>query len=539
MTRAGRIAALLLVASVAAFFRLYRIDTVPPCVFFDVAQNGVDVTEVYEGRRFPLMFEAGEDVKGRTREPLFLYMAAGMFLIVGPTVTALHLTGAVSGIATVLAFHLLCRRLFGLRIAVIAAILLAVGRWHVTLSRIGLRAILVPFFLVLSVWAAARLAERRTRARAALVGVVLGLGWYTYQAFWIAPVPLLLLLAVELARTRMRDARQWLALMPAILLAFLIVAAPIIGYAILKPDYYFARSIEVTGSLQRPETRWAELRSNLQQGLFMLHLRSGTAAQFGFNRAPMLDPITAIAFLAGLYALCKSSTRSLIPKLGAVFYWLLPLLPGAVGNMQAQPLRAVGAIPAVCLIAAFGVERIAFGAADRRRRLGAAVAAVTLLVIGAVNYRDYFERWAKSADVAQAYAVDTCRFFDFCADLAKDSDVYISPALYYTPNMRFLNVSRGADLRLLSGVEAFVAAPDDARDRVYVSDDARMNSLIEDIYPEHEVLSRYDLSGARSGRVYRVPRDKLLDSLPDSRRAEIGYWLKTMLDDFHEQHRVW
>jgi hypothetical protein len=368
--------------------------------------------------------------------------------------------------------------------------------------------------------------------------VLLALGWYTYQAAWVAPLPLLLLLAVELARTRLRDAREWFALVSIALLAFLIVATPIIGYAVTKPDYYFARSLEVTSKLQRPDVRWAELRSSLLEALFMLHLRSGAASQFGLNRAPLLDVFSGLAFLAGLYALCKSSMGPLL-KLGVISYWLFPILPGAVGNTQAHPLRAVGAVPGVCLIAAFGLERIAYGAANQRRRLGAAVAAVALLTIGAVNYRDYFVRWANAPDVAQAYAVDTCHFFDFCADLATTSNVYISPALYYTPNMRFLNVSRGADLRLLSGLEAFVATPDDTRDRVYVSDDARMNTLIEDLYPEHEVLSRYDVSGSRTGRIYRVPRAKLLDSLSQSRRTEVEYWLEAMLDDFHEQHRVW
>ena len=36
---------------------------------------------------------------------------------------------------------------------------------------------------------------------------------------------------------------------------------------------------------------------------------------------PLLDPITGIAFLAGLYALAKSSLRPLL-KLGAIAYWL-------------------------------------------------------------------------------------------------------------------------------------------------------------------------------------------------------------------------
>jgi hypothetical protein len=537
--RMRRLAPVLLVAVLAGFFRFYRIDTVPPGIFFDEAQNGIDIAAIARGERFPVMVEAGEEVKGRTREPMYHYLAALAFRAFGPSATALRSTAAAIGTLTVIAFFLLARRMFGAGVALAAAVVLAACGWHVTLSRVGLRAVLVPLWIVLTVAAAARLAERRSRRSALLLGATFGLGWYTYLAYWIVPVPLVLLLAYHLFRTRLADLRHWAALAPTVLAAFLLVAAPIIAYAIVKPDYYFARTMEVTANLRRPATRWAELRDNLQQVFFMLHLRSRSPAQFGFRWQPVLDPLTGLAFLAGLYALAKREAPNRILDLGIVSYWLFPLLPGAVGSMPGSVLRSIGAAPAVCLIAGIGLARVAEATSGRRRAAAPLLLALALLAVVVTNYWRYFERWAKSEDVAAAFDVPTGRFFDYYAALAVENDVFLSPLIHHSPNLRFLALEHGTELRPLDGADAFVAPEGAARGRVYVSEFAPLNALIEEALPGAEVLVRYDVAGAHGGRVYRVAGEELPRSLSPSRRAELDYWLEAMRKDFHDKHRKW
>lgn len=539
MTRRQRVAAILLLVGIAAFFRFHRIDAIPPGLAFDEGQNGVDVTAIARGERLPIMVEAGESVKGRTREPLFHYLAAGMFRVFGPGVTALRSTSALIGTLTVIALFFAGERLFGTRVAFVAAFLLAVARWHVTFSRIGLRAVLVPLCIVLTVAAATALARRRSAAAAAALGAALALGWYTYQAYWVVPGALAIVLAVHLWRTRFADTPEWLALGALAAVVFLVGAAPIIGYAIAKPDYYFARVLEVTDALRTPQTRAAELRNNLQEVLFMLHLRSRSPSQFGFRWRPMLDPVSGAAFLAGLYFLLKRSRLDAVVKVGLIVFWLVPLLPGAMGRMTGSVMRAIGALPAVCALAALGLCGVfPSGRAGWRARAAPVLLAAALTVIAAVNYVDYFRRWAVREDVAQAYAVDTCRFFDFYAGLGGEADVYLSPAVYNSPNLRFLALARGVELPLIDR-SAFVAADAASRDRVFVSEWPEMNSLIEDVYPEHEVLARYDLHGEHTGRVYRVAAKNLRRAFPAERSAEIAYWTDAMLRDFQLHHERW
>ncbi len=55
----------------AAVFRLYLLDSLPPGLYYDEAFNGADVRSILSGESLPL-FLAGN----YGREPLFIYLQA-------------------------------------------------------------------------------------------------------------------------------------------------------------------------------------------------------------------------------------------------------------------------------------------------------------------------------------------------------------------------------------------------------------------------------------------------------------------------------
>ena len=122
--------------------------------------------------------------KWGSREPLYHYAMAGVFAVFGGSPTTIRLTSALLGILTVALFFPLARRWLGPRAGFFAAGLFAVSRWHVTASRLGLRAILVPLFVVLVLLAFSSLAMTRRWRWALLLGVLVGLGFYTYPSYW-------------------------------------------------------------------------------------------------------------------------------------------------------------------------------------------------------------------------------------------------------------------------------------------------------------------------------------------------------------------
>ena len=99
------ISAVLLVA-LAAFFRLYRIEVLPPGDGHDPAAYGVDALQVLQGAR-PIFFSANYG-----REALFSYLVVPFVAAWGPTALAVHVASAIVGILTIPAVYLLAEELF-------------------------------------------------------------------------------------------------------------------------------------------------------------------------------------------------------------------------------------------------------------------------------------------------------------------------------------------------------------------------------------------------------------------------------------------
>ncbi|MCL6430386.1 MAG: glycosyltransferase family 39 protein, partial [Anaerolineae bacterium] len=113
---------------VGAFLRLHRLDAIP-------AEMGTDMPLKYENAR--------EIMRGQFmifcprypgREALLFYLIALYGRLFGLGFFAIKVTTVLLGVATIPALYLLARELYGRHVAVVAAALLALSRWHVTLS---------------------------------------------------------------------------------------------------------------------------------------------------------------------------------------------------------------------------------------------------------------------------------------------------------------------------------------------------------------------------------------------------------------------
>lgn len=534
-------AAALAVIGCASFFRLHQLDAVPQGLFIDEAQNGLDALSIRDGKGYPVFVEAGA-AKERGREPMLHYLMAGVLRLSGPTVMSIRLTVALVGITTVALLFWLGARMFGLHVAFVVALLLAVSRWHVTMSRVGVRAVLVPLLIVVVLLAFQHLLRRRTSAAALLFGAALGAGFYTYPAFWIIPGALLIVLLSTTLRAWGSWQRTDARLVVVALISFLAVTAPLIRYAMTKPDYFFARAGKLSADLRSSEDRPAMLRDHLQRGVFMLHFRGDESPMYNIPGRPFLDPVTGIAFVVGLFVILEGLPRQPVLYGALLCFWILPLIPGALTTAGAWGMRSIGSVPAVFLIAGIGLVRwtrrpIPWLATPRW--VAALLLTVALTTIGALNYRDYFDDWANDPRVQGSYSTDSVRFFDFFADLARENEVYLSPYLHNSPNFRFLAVESSVDLPLLDGVEDLTAPGDSGASRVFVSDSPQVTGVIKSIYPNHEEIGRYSIWGRSGGVVLRVRADQLKVALSEEQRLEAIYWIDRTRSELERSTQNW
>ena len=124
-----------------AGLRLAALGDVPPGLYHDEAFNGLDALRVIEEGDFPLYFPANNG-----REPLFIYLIAASVSVLGRSPLAVRLPSFFVGFLTLAATYDLARVLFNRRVGRWTLAVLAVTFWHVHLSRMGFRAVLLPLF---------------------------------------------------------------------------------------------------------------------------------------------------------------------------------------------------------------------------------------------------------------------------------------------------------------------------------------------------------------------------------------------------------
>ncbi|MBU1102706.1 hypothetical protein KJ853_03575 [Patescibacteria group bacterium] len=143
---------LLIILCVAVFFRFWQLEQIPPGLYPDVAVNGNNALDALKTGNFKLFYP---DNNGR--EGLFINLIAFSFWLFGASVWAIKVVPAIIGVLTILGLFFLARVLFSFLsrtksdfIALASTFILSISFWHVNFSRLGFRAILVPFFLVWS-----------------------------------------------------------------------------------------------------------------------------------------------------------------------------------------------------------------------------------------------------------------------------------------------------------------------------------------------------------------------------------------------------
>jgi 4-amino-4-deoxy-L-arabinose transferase-like glycosyltransferase len=225
MTRDSRVAFLrrrrkpLVFAAAALAAALYAAGAPrnPPGFYIDessIAYNAHTISRAGRdeyGNAWPLYFRAFGDYKN----PVYVYLLAGLFKLTGPGITAARLLSAALGLAAALALGVLALRLSGRgSVALLTAACALATPWLFELSRVVMEVALYPLALALLLLSLQRLSQKRGWSTADAVRLALALALLTY-AYSIGRLlgPLLALgLAVFAARGgRIGVVKTWCA----------------------------------------------------------------------------------------------------------------------------------------------------------------------------------------------------------------------------------------------------------------------------------------------------------------------------------------
>lgn len=419
---------LILILLLAGFLRFYHLSSTPPGLYPDEAMNGNNALEALHTGDYKVYYP-----ENNGREGLFINLQAGFlnyFKVNEPWV--LRVPSAIFGTLTVLGVFFLAKELFSTEIGLLSSFLLTTSFWHIIFSRIGFRAIMAPLFLVWTVYFLLRAFRanskfpawpaRRHIPNSIFAGIFFGLGFYTYIAYRIMPLLLLLFIPFFF---REKNFRRICLLFTA---TTFLVALPIGFYYLNNPADFLGRTSQV--SILSSPAPLKDLGMNILKTAGMFNIEGDENWRHNFAGRPELFWPVGVMFLIGLALAIKNIIKNLKNKYKKYslklkkypasqdskilhFYFsflillawlLLAALPVVISN-EGLPhaLRAILMIPPVIILAAVGgIALYNF----LPKNLSRVAMVIIIVILTAEPFSTYFIKWARNPNTQGAFAVD-------------------------------------------------------------------------------------------------------------------------------------
>jgi len=476
---------LIAIMAIAVFFRLWKLDSIPPGLYPDVAINGNEALEALKSGNFKLFYP-----ENNGREGLFINLISLSFAVFGVSIWSIKIVAAIFGILTVLGVYLLTQEVFQngtssscetarykmeqvrparqqdtKYIALLASFFLAISFWHTNFSRIGFRVISLPFFLVFSFYFLLKGFRNKKALHFILGGIFFGLGFYTYTSFRFAVLllPVIFIpfwlnskredyknLAFGKNLVSFRNQKEFLIkTLPLartlflseiksvyFLLAVFLIALPIGIYFLKNPADFVGRAAPI--SIFAATNPLKEFAKSLVLHLGMFNFYGDGNWRHNFAGSPMLFWPIGILFLIGLcISLKKTLTksnyqkenyRSLFPFYFLIFTFLIMLLPGAL-TKEGLPhaLRVAGVIPVVYVFAGMGAWETYKMLSENTKRKKMLFLASTLFLLAMTSYEfnKYFIVWAQKKEVRDAFSSNYIEIGNYLNSLSPEIKKYV------------------------------------------------------------------------------------------------------------------
>jgi 4-amino-4-deoxy-L-arabinose transferase-like glycosyltransferase len=379
---------------VAWALRLAAFASVPGGIQHDEVTEALHADEVIAGR-LQLYFYLG-DFKGR--EPMLAYLQAGALQLLGHNLWGLRFISVASGLLTVVLTYVVGRRMFSRTAGLVAAMVVAVAFWPLVMSRVALRAVLIPPLAALSIYLLWRLYLGKEGVGFSFcAGFTAALCSYAYLSGWalLAAIVAFLLYAVLWDRRRLRSRRQALT---AYFVGIGVTLLPLLATMMGRQEAT-ARVSQLAPLLQDFRAgNPLPLLNNLLSVFGSFSIRGDQFGLYNIPNQPILPLGLGILFTMGVLL---TLWRFRMPAYALLLVWLAAgLLPAALAIGGPNHLRSVASLPATYLM--IGVAAAALLEASRQIPGATWIAALGL--VGVICWTaqgqlaDFLERWPRNAD---------------------------------------------------------------------------------------------------------------------------------------------
>ncbi|HEV7215630.1 MAG TPA: glycosyltransferase family 39 protein, partial [Chloroflexota bacterium] len=515
-----------------ALLRFPLLTTIPVGLHFDEAWSGLDAATV-TWTHHPVFFT---DSNGM--EPLYLYMQTLSILLFGHTAFALRVVSAVIGTLTVPALYLLIRRLADQRLALFAAAILAVTYWHVHVSRLGYRAILLPLVECLVWWALGNGVAKRDWRWLTAGGALVGVALYTYSTARVFP------LAVTLwflwLALRYRDWRP-LAQLVLVGAVALLVFAPLGWYFLQHPQEFLNRVAQVvvlSPGVSHSAQPAVLVGAERTLGMFSFH--GDPQWKYNLSGKPIFDPLMSLFFYAGLLSclftavkgrvgLGAQTSDTLLPADAAMLlliWFAVMIVPGFVTTDPPETLHTLATVPVVCTLPAIGAVwlwRLLQQRRPRWQRLAAPIAVTLVLAEAVATAVSYFVIWAPNPQAYYWLHGDVADLATVLKQAPASATLYVSTQYYRHPTLRFLAPQAAQRVIWFEAEKSLPVRPTPGEALYAFANGYQPVAAARTALPlQDRVSAPRDSAGGIAYQVYQAPQPVILPALATPLNLTLG-----------------
>jgi 4-amino-4-deoxy-L-arabinose transferase-like glycosyltransferase len=419
---------LILILALAFFLRFYKLSFIPPGLYPDIAVNGTDAISSIKNHIWPVFY-----VTNNGREALFINLIAVSFRIFGVSVLSIRIISALFGGFTVLGLYLLVKELFNKKIALFSSFFLAVSFWHINFSRMGFRAIVLPFVLVFAFYFLFRGFRTKKFLNFIIGGLFFGLGLHTYISFRLAPLILIIWVLLRIFLDKNFWHKYWSKLL-IFVIASIVSAFPLLYYFFLNPADFMGRASDVSVFGQPHAIQL--LIINTLKSLGMFNIYGDSNWRHNLSGTPMFTIILGLLFLGGLIFIIQRlfrdfknrSQNKFFEYLFLILWFIIMLLPTILSSEGIpHALRALGVIPVTIIFAGLFTARL-FNLKfwnRYKRYIKIIVMIILLVIVGGLEINRYFCVWARDSNTYSAFNQNLVNIGDYLNNLPQGTVKYI------------------------------------------------------------------------------------------------------------------
>jgi len=501
---------LIFITILCAIPRIILLSSIPTGLHGDEAWTGLDAIRILKEGYI------GPYVPGALGEPSGpIYFTALIFKLFGESIFTLRLSMAIFGIITIPLFYIFLRLFFQKFVSSLGTLFLGMSLIHIHYSRIGFKVASAPVFAILTLIFIIRAEKHKKNIDIALAGLFCGLGLYSYNAFAVFPIIILVFLLIRVFASRFSTFHiKRFIIFTAV---FLLSGFLLINFIIQNPNAYLShfKTISITNApaYKNASSLFPKITLILDNGLSNLkHFFVGKSIDYsdGFNKYRTFDLSTIILFLIGFIILCIRvlKKRKFVDFLLLVSFIILLSLgsSGSWGSHRRQIIPSVYIFFFVTLTVDF-LRKIKNSIT---RKISLAIITIILLFNSVDNLKIYFQKFANDDDAKWVYAYQLEQASSFLHFLPQPLYTYFysNRWSYQYETLRFLaRTIPGEDRSTQFGTYSLVNNHL-TNNVVYVFLPEYSDSFhsVQRLYPNGEAVTKKDKNGSILFFAYIVPK---------------------------------